>query len=469
MKPAVIRVLLVEDSDSDALLLRESLGETRPGEFEFTHVECWAEAVRCLRQKQFEVLLLDLLLPDITGRDTFLRARAEAPQLPIVVLTAEANEALGLDAVRHGIQDYLIKGQAYGRQTARAIRYAIERKQVEIALTKAEEALRDSERQLREWNSELERRVAERTASLEETISDLEDFSHSITHDLRAPLRAIRSFAQILGDECLSCGRPRAQDHINRITGAAARMDKLIQDVLQYSRLARSELRLSPVNVQELLRGIIESYPTFQPPQVEIQIEGPLPGMLGNEAALTQCFSNLLGNAVKFVAPGTRPRVRVWAERVGNPKAETRNPKESRSPKPEKGEEPPAAGIDQLPATDAQPPITHQASRSTQQAPPPSPPLAPLPSPLPSVRLWFADNGVGIPKDAQERIFKMFQRLDKSYDGTGVGLTVVRKAIEKMGGKVGLESEPGRGSRFWLELKAVDESRPPGSLGGPSG
>ena len=89
----------------------------------------------CLRQKQFEVLLLDLSLPDITGRDTFLRARAEAPHLPIVVLTGEANEALGLDAVRHGIQDYLIKGQAYGRQTARAIRYAIERKQVEDALT----------------------------------------------------------------------------------------------------------------------------------------------------------------------------------------------------------------------------------------------------------------------------------------------------------------------------------------------
>jgi len=88
------------------------------------------------------------------------------------------------------------------------------------------------------------------------------------------------------------------------------------------------------------------------------------------------------------------------------------------------------------------------------------------PSPVPSVRLWFADNGVGIPIEAQERIFKMFQRLDKSYDGTGVGLTVVRKAVEKMGGKVGLESEPGRGSRFWVELKAAGESNPsPGALG----
>ena len=176
MKPAAVRVLLVEDSPSDAHLLQESLAEAGLGEFAFTHAECWADAVRCLREKEFEVLLLDLSLPDIAGRETFLRARADAPRLPIVVLTGEANEDLGLEAVRHGIQDYLIKGQAYGRQTVRAIRYAIERKQVEDALAQTEAALRESERRLREWNSELERRVAERTASLEETISDLEDF-----------------------------------------------------------------------------------------------------------------------------------------------------------------------------------------------------------------------------------------------------------------------------------------------------
>jgi signal transduction histidine kinase len=425
MNEAPLRVLLVEDSASDAVLLQESLAETRPGEFNFTHVERWADAARSLRQQQFDVLLLDLSLPDIGGRETFLRARAEAPCIPIVVLTGEANEELGLEAVRHGIQDYLVKGQGDARQTVRAIRYAIERKQAEDDLKRTETALRDSERHLRQWNSELERRVAERTATLEETISDLEDFSHSITHDLRAPLRAIRSFAQILGEECLECGRSRAQEHIQRITNAASRMDKLIQDVLQYSRLARSELRLGPVDVQALLRGIIETYPAFQPPQVEIQIEGTLPSVLGNEAALTQCFSNLLGNAIKFVAPGTRPQVRVWAEAKASPKSEVRSPKEGRNPKAEPQAELLGAGIGQGPA---------------------------------AVRLWFADNGIGIPKDAQQRIFNMFQRLDKSYDGTGVGLTVVRKAVEKMGGKVGLESELRHGSRFWVELRVASDT-----------
>ena len=363
----------MEDSPSDALLLQESLAEAVPGEFDFTHVESWAEAVRCLREKEFEVLLLDLSLPDVTGRETFLRARAEAPHLPIVVLTGEANEAMGLEAVRHGIQDYLIKGQAYGRQTARAIRYAIERKQVEEALQQTEAALRESEQQLREWNADLERRVAERTASLEETISDLEDFSHSITHDLRAPLRAIRSFAQILGEECLACGRPAAQEHIQRITSAAARMDKLILDVLQYSRLARSELRLAPVDVQELLRGIIETYPAFQPPQVEIQIQGPLPRVLGERGRLDAVFLQPAGQRdqvrrARHAAAGAHlgravedPRPKSEIRR----KAETRNPKAGRA----------MAADRQSPDNPAAP--THHALRTTLQPPRPSlrPPL----------------------------------------------------------------------------------------------
>src|ERR1019366_8038110 len=214
MNAAPLRLLLVEDSPSGALLLQASLSEAGVERFDFTHVECWADAAQCLASKQFDVLLLDLSLPDITGQQTFLRARTEAPHLPIVVLTGGGDESLGLEAVRHGIQEYLIKGQTDGLHTVRAIRYAIERMRAGEALKAAEAALRESERQLREGDAELERRVAERTATLEETIGDLEDFSHSITHDLRAPLRATRSFAQILGEECLVCGRSRAQEHI---------------------------------------------------------------------------------------------------------------------------------------------------------------------------------------------------------------------------------------------------------------
>ncbi len=149
----------MEDSPSDAALVEESLREDGLGQFEITHVETLAEAMRLARQANFDVSLLDLTLPDSSGRETFLRARAEAPALPIVVMTRLADEAIGLEAVRHGIDDYLIKGQTNGRQTARSIRYAIERKHGETALKRAEAALQQE-------RAQLEERVRERTADL---------------------------------------------------------------------------------------------------------------------------------------------------------------------------------------------------------------------------------------------------------------------------------------------------------------
>ena len=159
MTPAPVTLLLVEDSPSDAVLLQESLTQNDFGQFHFTHAETLLEGLAWLRRGQFDVLLLDLSLPDSTGRDTFLRAREAAPSLPIVVLTSVEDEAVGLEAVRHGVQDYLIKGQAYGRQTARAIHYAIERKRTEAALKQAESDLQRE-------RDQLETRVQERTAEL---------------------------------------------------------------------------------------------------------------------------------------------------------------------------------------------------------------------------------------------------------------------------------------------------------------
>ncbi len=289
----------------------------------------------------------------------------------------------------------------------------------------AEEALRQAKDELAHANEALERTVQERTAKLRETIGELEHFSYSITHDMRAPLRAMRSFASMLLAERGDILGPIHRGYLDRIATAAGRMDQLVIDALDYSKALRQELPLGPVDPEPLLRGMIESYPAFQPPQAHIQIDGPMPKVLANQAGLTQCFSNLLNNAVKFVAPGTVPRVRVWAEelRIAD-----------RGLRIEQG------GAKEVGSAECG--MTNGKSGEGRSR---------------WVRIWFEDNGIGIPKDSQERIFAMFHQLSREHEGTGIGLAIVRKVTERMGGRVGVESEPGRGSRFWLELQRAGE------------
>jgi signal transduction histidine kinase len=244
---------------------------------------------------------------------------------------------------------------------------------------------------LQTTNANLDRLVKERTAELQELVNELEHFSYTITHDLRAPLRAMHGFAGLLTEECMSVLNEQSREYLKRIITAAGRMDRLITDALSYSKVVLHEMPMEPVDVNRLLHGIVESYPIFQAPHARVEIVGVLPSVLGNEAGLTQCFSNLLGNAVKFVAPGCSPVVRI--------RGELRDGK---------------------------------------------------------VRLWCEDNGIGIPAEMQARVFVMFQRLSKDYEGTGIGLALVKKVVERMGGAVGVESEPGKGSRFWIELMAAD-------------
>jgi signal transduction histidine kinase/CheY-like chemotaxis protein len=150
MNTAAIDILLVEDSASDADVLRQTLCQTEAGRFEFTWVERLDEALARLRQQSFDVLLLDLSLPDSSGPDTFRRAREAAPGLPIVVLSGVADENVALAAVHEGVQDYLVKGQTDGRQIARAIRYAIERKQAAERIRQQNAVLEGINRILRE-------------------------------------------------------------------------------------------------------------------------------------------------------------------------------------------------------------------------------------------------------------------------------------------------------------------------------
>jgi signal transduction histidine kinase len=258
----------------------------------------------------------------------------------------------------------------------------IERKRVEAQLRQAEVLL--SQKALH-----LEKLVQERTAKLAEMVGELEAFSYSIVHDLRAPLRAMDGFAKLLEDEFGSEVGDRGKDYIRRIVAAAKRLDELIQDALNYSKIAGGQLRAEPVDSDALVREIVDSYPNLRVHRYNIKLQSPLPRVIANGALLTQCIANILDNGVKFVLPGKTPEIKIWAERKHD-----------------------------------------------------------------CVRLNFRDNGIGIQPSGRDRIFQMFERLHgpQQYEGTGIGLAIVRKGVERMGGKTGVDSTLGEGSCFWIEL-----------------
>lgn len=250
--------------------------------------------------------------------------------------------------------------------------------------------LKRAQKILADHAGELEAQVRERTGELREIIDELEAFSYSVSHDMRSPLRAMQGFASMLLQTHETSLDASSVELLRRIRASASRMDGLISDVLTYSRLLRSEMVMESINLDELVRQVIATYPQLQADGAVIAIAGTLPSVLGNEANLTQCVSNLLSNAVKFVAPGTPARVTIRAEKIEG-----------------------------------------------------------------DVRLWIEDNGIGIDPKNQGRIWNIFTQVGRArdYQGTGIGLAIVRKAAERMNGSVGLESTPGQGSKFWLRLR----------------
>ena len=249
---------------------------------------------------------------------------------------------------------------------------------------------KNAEEQLRLARQELEQRVNDRTAELRASIADLEAFSYSLSHDLRAPLRAMQGYAQLLLSRFGNAVDETGRSYFRRLMASTERLDRLIQDVLRYSQISRAPVELKKVNLEKLLDEVINDYPTLLPTRVKIEVQKPLLPVRGHEAFLTQCMSNLLSNAAKFNRVGEIPRVRVSTQELKRGK----------------------------------------------------------------VRVWFEDNGIGIAPEDQRRIFGMFERVhsNQDYEGTGIGLTIVAKAVERMGGHVGVESAVGQGSRFWLEL-----------------
>lgn len=239
-------------------------------------------------------------------------------------------------------------------------------------------------------NEELEQRVAVRTEALRRSYEQMESFCYSIAHDLRAPLRSMTGFSQLLADEFADQISESGKDYAARIQHSAEHMDHLIRDLLSYGRLNTTPINQASVDLQKVLQEVVAEHDKdIREKHAKVRRKGKLPVVCGHHSVLHTVLANLISNALKFVAADVRPRIEVSAEDRGD-----------------------------------------------------------------WMRIWVADNGIGIAPENNGKIFGVFQRLhgQEVYPGTGIGLAIVAKGVERMGGHVGLESEPGKGSRFWFEL-----------------
>ena len=253
----------------------------------------------------------------------------------------------------------------------------------------------------------LEKRVEERTKELQQTNAQLtqandqlEAFSYTVAHDLRAPLRGINGFADAVIEDYGNLLDETGREYLQRISRAALRMERLIEDLLSFSRLSRMELSIGTVSLDEVFKEVLTNLSAqIQETNTTITVAPDLPFVRANKTACIQVFQNLVSNAIKFAKVGEAPSIKVWAE------------------------------------------LCHPEREAKVLA-----------------RVWVEDEGIGIPEQQQGRIFKPFERLHgiDEYQGSGIGLAIVATAVHRMQGDCGVVSEIGAGSRFWIELPVVD-------------
>jgi light-regulated signal transduction histidine kinase (bacteriophytochrome) len=257
-------------------------------------------------------------------------------------------------------------------------------------LQSANVELRLSEARYRELATALEQRVSERTNELKRAYDELEGFSYAVAHDLKAPLRAINGFAHLFEAEMDGQLSPQAREHLARIRNGSLRMATLIDDLLAYSHIDRRGLQSSVVSLPELIDSVLLQYSDeVQRRHVELSVQIEQLRLCVDAEGLLLALRNLFENALKYTRERQHPHVKVQA------------------------------GRNEL-----------------------------------GVLLTVADNGIGFEMEYHDHIFKIFQRLhrDDQYPGTGIGLALVRKAVERIGGRVWAESRTGEGATFNIQL-----------------
>ena len=257
-------------------------------------------------------------------------------------------------------------------------------------LVAANEGLASNELRIRALNAQLENRVSERTAELNSAYRELEGFSYAVAHDIKAPLRAMNGFGALLAQEYAERLDSKGLGYIDRIRRGATHLGQLVDDLLAYTRIERQAIQRQPTNIDTLLTDCIaEQCEDIE--RLSVQIDSRIAALQLNidVPAIRQAIRNILQNAIKFSRNAKPPRIVIAAERKDK-----------------------------------------------------------------TALLSIGDNGIGFDMKYHEQIFSLFQRLHRvdEYPGTGIGLAIARKAVERMGGRIWAESVPNAGATFFIEL-----------------
>jgi two-component system, sensor histidine kinase and response regulator len=362
-----LRVLVVDDEANHMKALCDTLrmhgyvaeGFTRP-----------RAALDALSGASFALLLTDLIMPEMGGIELMRESLKRDPQLASVIMTGEGTIASAVEAMQVGALDYLVKPF-----------------KASTILTVVARAL--AVRSLRLQNFALEESLRDHAAQLELANRELESFSYSVSHDLRAPLRAIHGYSKILVEDFTEQLPIDAQKLLVRVVSNAARMGELIEDLLRFSRLARQALSRRPVRLIDLVREVLEEL-RGQDPTREIEVVvGELPDCVGDRSLLRQMLVNLLSNAFKYTRSRDAATVVIGCETLEDER-----------------------------------------------------------------RYFVRDNGAGFDMQYAQKLFGVFSRLHTGdeFEGTGIGLSIVQRIVQRHGGRVWAHAEVDKGATFYFTL-----------------
>lgn len=363
------RILIVDDEAAQMKALCNTLQDQG---YETVGFSSGKDALAILKERPFELLLTDLMMPEMDGITLLQSALEINPHLIGILMTGQGTIETAVQAMKSGAMDYILKPF-----------------KLSAILPVLSRAL--AMRQLRMKNLELERRIARRTVELEEANKELEAFSCSVSHDLRAPLRAVEGFTGIVLKRYSTEMPGDAERLLQQVEKSAKHMGQLIDDLLRFSRFSRQNLSLSPVKTSLLVREVFDELRREQDGEkraIDFQV-GDLPEVMADLSLLRQVFVNLLSNAIKFTAKQPKPRIEVNCE------------------------------------------------NSIQE-----------------FTFSVKDNGAGFDMAYAQRLFGVFQRLHngEEFEGTGVGLSIVQRIIQRHGGRIRAEAAINQGATFYFTL-----------------